>query len=157
MYKSEVSNSAPAEWAAILALADPLLNTFSVEDVLLIADKSSHVVIAAKITPANGALLPEPAVFLPFILLFGLSLLVLELGLVQRRQDLGNGQWDRQQATEQPLNEHVSVLILILSVDLAILAIWRFLLNFPPSHHRDSALYNGFDQTGALGKNYGLD
>ena len=146
MYKSEVSNSAPAEWAAILALADPLLNTFSVEDVLLVAKKSSHVVIATKITPANGALLPEPAVFLPFILLFGLSLLVLELGLVQRRQNLWNRQWYSEQATEQPLNEHVSVLILVLSVELAILAIWRFLLNFPPSHHCDSALYNGFDQ-----------
>ena len=66
------------------------------ENVFLIAYKGSHIVISVEITPANGALLPETAVFLSFILLLGLSLLVLELCLIERGQDLRDRQRDRQ-------------------------------------------------------------
>ena len=47
------------ERTAILALSNPLLDALCVEDVLLVAVKRRHKVVAIEIAPANRALAPE--------------------------------------------------------------------------------------------------
>ena len=156
------------EGTAVLALADPLLDALGVEDVLLVAVERGDEVVAQEVAPADGALPPQPAhALVQPRLLLKRRLLVLELRLVQRRDNLWHGERDRQQATEHALDEKIrSVLSLRLSdVVLELLeghrircfSIVALLLQISSAHHVDSSLNDGFDKASALKHDYKAD
>ena len=93
---SDIRDHFAAKWTAILSFSDPLLNALCVEDVLFVTVERRHEIIAQEIAPADGALTPEAvlAIVNTSTLRPDLSLLVLILCLVQRRDNFRNGKWD---------------------------------------------------------------
>jgi hypothetical protein len=147
-----------------LALSDPLLDTLGVEDVLLVAVQTCYKVLAVEVTPADGALLPKAtlAALAVLVLLFVGRLLVLELGLVQRRKDFWYGQRHRQKTSEHAIDEQVAFFLFGVEQLFLELIEWNGispLLAIPlgflvsPPHDGNPSLNDGPDQTGTLENN----
>lgn len=82
---SQVGDAFATEWTAILAFANPLLNTLCMEYVLLVAVEGCHEVISIKVIPTDGALSPQARLTLIEVafFLFVLRLFYFEPCLVQ--------------------------------------------------------------------------
>ena len=93
---SKICNAHTAEWATVLPLANPLLDALRVEDVLFVAVKRSHEIVAQEVTPANRTLFPQAAhALVQIVALFPLlGLLMLKFGLVEGGDNFGHRQWD---------------------------------------------------------------
>ena len=108
--------------------------------------------------------MPRNLVVETAIFLLDLSLLVLILGLVQGRDNFGNGKRDGKQTSKHALNEEAAFLVLfvfhVLSVLLEVhlvvaglcpsIPLLLFLLVVSPPHHVDAALYDRFDEACTL-------
>lgn len=111
---SEVGDLLPAEGTAVLAFSDPLLDALCVEDMLVVAVKCGHEIVSKEVAPANWALSPEAArAFIHATFLLLLCLLVLELRLLQRGDNLRHRQRDGQQPAKHAFHEEASPFFLL--------------------------------------------
>ena len=148
-----------------MAFSNPLFDTLRVEDVLFVAVESRHEVVSQKVAPADRALTPQ-AVFAgcrPSILLFRLLLLVLKLSFVERRNDLGDGEWDGEESPEHSFNEKVAAFFLLNVLHLLLelgeshwvttftsFTVIAFLFKIPTAHQVDPPLNDRLDKTDGL-------
>ena len=72
-----------------MTFPNPLLDASSVKDVFFIADQSGHHLVLQEVAPADRTFFPKTVFVKAFLAC--LTLLPLESGSIQRRNDFGDG------------------------------------------------------------------
>lgn len=92
----KVSDLFPAQWAGVVALANPGFDALGMIKVAFVANKRCHLLVVSEVHPAYRTL--------------GLNnteLSTLEFCSAQLTQDLRNGQWNLHKSPDKSLTEHI--------------------------------------------------